>query len=169
MTAERRLFFALWPPAPVIAAIQRLQTQLGPGRATPVAKLHVTLAFHGLCDQATYQQLLSRAEQVHLPAPRLVFDQLGGPMSSGVTWLGMSQPPAPLVQLAAALASPDLEDRPYVPHITLLRQSQPPPVTAVTPLIWRARQFSLVESGVQGVAGGYRSLASWRLLDSDVR
>lgn len=169
MAAERRLFFALWPPDSVIAAIQRLQKQLGSGRPTPATKLHVTLAFHGRCDQTAYRTLLARAEQVRLPAPALIFDRLGGFAGSGITWLGMSRPPVPLVQLATALAPSDLEDRPYVPHITLLRKSQPPTVTPVTPIVWRARQFSLVESGAQGAAGGYRSLASWRLMAPDVR
>lgn len=169
MAVERRLFFALWPPATVIAAIQRLQMQLGPGRATPVAKLHVTLAFHGRCDQTIYRRLLARAEQIRLPAPRLIFDQLGGPAGSGVTWLTMSQPPLPLIQLAAALGPSGLEERPYMPHITLQRRSQPPPVTSINPIGWQARQFSLVESGAQATPGGYHSLASWRLTGTDVR
>lgn len=161
---RQRLFFALWPPADVaeriVDVIRTLDTT-----GTPVArdKLHVTLAFHGACDAAERAALIARAERVAAAPIDLVFDRLGGFDKPRLIWLGLSHPPASLLDLAGRLRAPGLDQRPYVPHITLQRKADRINAGPIAPMTWRAREFVLVESGAHGVPGTYRTLARWPL------
>ena len=161
---RQRLFFALWPPPDIAEQIAETARALDAG-GTPVArdKLHVTLAFHGACDAAGRDALIARAERAVAPPIDLLFDRLGGFEKPRLIWLGLSDPPSPLLDLAAFLRGPALDPRRFVPHITLLRKAAPISACAVTPLGWRAREFTLVESGAHGAPGTYRILARWPL------
>jgi 2'-5' RNA ligase len=54
--------------------------------------------------------------------------------------------------------------RDYVPHITLLRNAvQAPRLLQLTPIVWHARQFALVESVRDDGGSRYRVLESWAL------
>lgn len=137
---------------------------LFPARA-PVAcnKLHVTLAFHGACDTAGREALIARAERVAAPPIDLVFDRLDGLRKPRIAWLGMSELSTALRELAAFLRGPSLDQRCFVPHITLHRKAEPVLACPVAPIAWQAREFVLAESGANGVPGVYRVLARWPL------
>ncbi|MGN8159514.1 RNA 2',3'-cyclic phosphodiesterase [Salinisphaera sp. SWV1] len=163
-SGSQRLFFALWPPPDAARRIADLGAALDAGGA-PVAcdKLHLTLAFHGNCDAAGREALIARAECVSAAPIDLVFDRLDSFSKPRLIWLGPSDPPQALIDLAAFLRGPGLDRRRFVPHITLQRKAAPIAARPVAPIAWRAREFVLAESGAHGVAGAYRVLARWPL------
>ncbi|MGB7755066.1 MAG: RNA 2',3'-cyclic phosphodiesterase [Salinisphaera sp.] len=161
---RQRLFFALWPPPDIAERIADTARALETN-GMPVAcdKLHVTLAFHGACSVADRDALIARAERAVAPPIDLVFDRLGGFEKPRLIWLGMSDPPQALYDLAAFLRGPALDARRFVPHITLQRKAAPISACALAPIGWRAREFVLAESGANGAPGSYRILARWPL------
>lgn len=162
--SQQRLFFALWPPRPLAERmIDIARTLFASGAPVAHDKLHVTLAFHGACDAVAREALIARAEQVTVPPIDLVFDRLDGFRKPRIAWLGMADPPAGLLDLAALLRETELERRRYIPHITLQRKTSPIAACPVAPIAWRAREFVLAESGANGVPGAYRVLARWPL------
>jgi 2'-5' RNA ligase len=59
------------------------------------------------------------------------------------------------------------EERPYVPHVTLLRNARRAPArNTFSPIDWRAREFVLVESVAANGGSGYEVIARWPLRDA---
>ena len=161
MSAGRRLFFALWPDEPEReAVVERFQTSglrdaLG-GRPVPVHNLHLTLVFLGTVPDECFDRLHAAAGQFPRPGRfSLRLDRFGIFAPARVAWLGAEPVPA-AVRLVDALrgvagtAGVPIDERPWCPHVTLLRRIEgraaprlPPPPT---PLDWPVRAFALVES-----------------------
>jgi 2'-5' RNA ligase len=167
------LFFALWPEASVQAALGALsreaQTHSG-GRAIAQENIHLTLFFVGGFDRARIQTLEQAAASAHGEAFSLVLDRLGYWRHNRIVWAGARECPAELAKLAstlsAALAQAGVhgEDRPYVPHVTLLRNAERrPPHTTIQPCSWRVNDFVLMESISAGGGVRYQPLALWPL------
>lgn len=161
---NRRVFFALWPEAPVAAAIDTRIAALEPGgRPVGRTRLHLTLAFHGACDNARIAKLQARAARLSVPRFELVLDRAGCFRRAGVVWLGASRPPAALARLARELADDAVDSPAFRPHITIARKARPFRPTSIAPIPWFVDRFSLVESGSHGAPGAYRRLGSWPL------
>ncbi|HZN27187.1 MAG TPA: RNA 2',3'-cyclic phosphodiesterase [Burkholderiales bacterium] len=171
-----RLFFALWPPPPVQARLAALAHDLRPecgGRAMAQEKIHLTLFFVGPTERARIAGLERAAALAHAKPFSLGIDRIGYFRRSGVVWAGATQCPSELAELAAslraALAQEGFagEERPYVPHMTLLRDAvRKPSKSHVEPCPWHAHDFVLVESlPVQG-AVRYEPRARWPLRQS---
>jgi len=162
-----RIFFALWPPAVVVDAIETRVDALSPGgRRVARERLHLTLAFHGCCSAARLAELKRSVAGVRIPAFELVLDRIGHFRRPGITWLAPEVTPAPLARLAAALAPPSaVTDKPFVfrPHVSITRKAAPRAPATTVPIVWPVRSFSLVASGCEGAPGRYRELAQWRL------
>ncbi len=166
---KHRLFFALWPDDVV-----RMQLACAADHWTrcPVAaaNLHMTLVFLGGCTAEELQCSRTAAAGVVAEGFELTLDCLGGWSRARVQWLGPSGVPAVLpelvVQLQQVLAGCGfaLEQRPYVPHVTLARKVRKPESrSGLEAVHWPVRDFVLVES--VSVRGGveYRVLDRWPL------
>jgi len=187
LSATRRLFFALWPEAAWAAQLSQLAAPLlrvARGRAVPVPNLHLTVCFLGEVEETRLAALRRRAGQVHVPAFELVFQRLEFlPKARVLAATGAAAPPA-ATALAEALASaaadvgltPD--PKPWLPHVTLMRNAGRPSPTDGSAAPWPlfdlrlpVLQFYLAESQRLGSntedasqTMRYARLASWPLV-----
>ena len=167
-----RVFFALWPDDRVRDAFhvhaQGLHRGCG-GRAMRRENLHLTLVFVGDVAVGRLDELKSVASAISGTTFELMLDQLGYWRHNRIVWASPRTVPAALRELVGSLegrlkqAGFEFDQRPYVPHITLLRDARAPGVPAPLHLDWPVGDFVLVESaqGPRGVE--YRVLARWKL------
>jgi len=167
-----RLFFALWPDEDVTRQLARLACQLNlesPGRRVEPKNYHVTLAFVGeVADlKLAVLQQIGRSMQ----APRFSFacDSLEfWRKSQAVVATAQVAPPALLdfwKRLNHAIGLPCERLR---AHVTLARKvSQAPVLQAMSPIAWRATNFSLIRSDTGGAASAYTVVETWPLLDEN--
>ena len=146
MSEPQRLFFAIDLPAEIREQIIHWRaTHFPPEAGRPVAadNLHLTLAFLGEVSAEKEKALSLLAGRIRQPGFTLTLDDAGQWLRSRVVWLGMRQPPRGLIQLANMLRSQAARsgcfqsNRPFHPHITLLRDASeavtippPDPITA---------------------------------------
>lgn len=174
MAAEtERLFFAMQPSLTARETLHRHAADIGVGRPTPVAGIHLTLCFLGSCNPAQQQ----RAELVGSRLrPRTTTIRTG----SLEYWVGaravalLAQPldntlvefHAELMQ-ALADAGFAADRRPFHPHLTLLRKVTPAPTLPLIPSQQLPLQgFGLFRSrpGAQGSI--YEQLHQWLPTDN---
>lgn len=159
-----RLFFALWPDPPLRAALAGIAAALRGscgGRPPPARNLHLTLAFLGDVPPSRLPELVELAAGIPLRPFRLTLDRIGWWPRQRLAWAGAQDCPAALEALAGMLAAElhaagfRSERRPFVPHVTLLRDAQrAPPQTVAELPPWKVTQFVLASSepSVRGVA-----------------
>ncbi|BCK86483.1 RNA 2',3'-cyclic phosphodiesterase [Sideroxyarcus emersonii] len=160
---KRRLFFALWPGAAERAALAAWQPplrELCGGRIMRPDTLHLTLVFLGEVAEHRLQAACLAAQEADFRR----FDlQLATAHYWGHNHIVYATPaavPAALAALAGGLEHGlrrhgfHFEQRPYKPHVTLLRNAKRsdadlPPMPAVR---WPVHDFVLVQSlsGAQG-------------------
>jgi 2'-5' RNA ligase len=173
---ERRLFFALWPPAAVQRQLadQARRATAGKGRVPPPSNIHLTLAFAGAVDAPTEACLWQRAEAVTVPPFRLALDHRGYWARKRLLWVGPSDPPEALLALGRQLrqALPDCglaaPHRDFTPHVTLARKA-PRPRTAgppAEPPAWRVASFALVASQRRAHGAEYSQVGVWPLTET---
>lgn len=166
MPATLRLFFALWPDEGTRGALERLSEAMHRacgGRRVSADKLHATLAFLGAQPAARVPELISAASAVGAPAFELVLDEARYWKHNRIGWTGASRVPE-AVEVLSRLLREELSARgfafdpkPFVPHVTLVRDaSRPQELPAFTPIRWPVQSFSLVHSS----GGRYSVLAS---------
>lgn len=170
-----RLFFAAWPAPEIQQALGNLAHDLQPGcggRAVPTCNIHLTLAFLGDVARGRLARIESLAAAVAAPRFELTIDRVQYWRHNRILWAGAAQcPPATLAlvgQLEAGLAAEGfrVERRPYVPHITLLRDARTAPRAAtVPPVAWPIPRFALVESAPRDRGRIYEVLQEWPLAD----
>lgn len=178
--AVRRLFFALWPPSPVVESLVRIARDYAGkfgGRATDKRTIHLTLAFLGDVPASGVPALVEAVHRISLPPFELSIDRLGGWAHNRLMWAGTTQVPDGLSALAEGLRACaqnlgyPLEHRPYTPHITLVRKlpsfSPEAPLPAIEPMRWSCDAFSLIDSRPGDPVARYRSLADFRLQPND--
>lgn len=175
-----RLFFALDATAqakPLLAIQQQLLRDVGHpesnSKPSPVSaeNLHLTLLFLGNQPMSQIPRLSQQAgrvvEALATTPFSLQLDHLGLFPKAKVAWIAPSQPPEPLLQLEAQLRRAvaalgiSVEERPYRPHVTLLRKATSFPSSTVTPLTLQARALHLYESRSTPDGVRYIQLASW--------
>ena len=172
-SATLRLFFALWPDDAVRASLAALTARLAAecdGRPTAAANLHATLAFLGNVPEERVVEFTTLAENVRAAPFDLVLDTVGYWRHNRIVWVGAGQSPEPLAPLAQRLKSGlealpwPVDDRPYFPHVTLLRDARRGPALRTTPLLlWRVSDFALVSSTQQSGGVQYTPLRRWLL------
>ncbi|SCK13071.1 RNA 2',3'-cyclic phosphodiesterase [Vogesella sp. LIG4] len=166
-----RLFFAILPGrhlAGTLHGLARPLTRRCRGRLVPQGSLHLTLAFLGEVAPQRLDELRRIGSQLpHAAGAPWQLDQVGS-WHGGIVWAGASQPCPALDELAAALRSAlaaagfGLEQRAYLPHVTLLRHArQLLPTHAITPLAYPLRRISLMASTLTPQGAHYRELAHW--------
>ncbi len=163
-----RLFFAVpCPPDQATAIAAWRDRQRLDGRAVAPENLHLTLAFLGAQPAERLQALRQMADGIECEAFELTLDHLIT-LGQGFVCLAPTAAPPALLQLAAQLAERlsalgiVLDSRPYLPHLTLMRQN-PTQAQAAATFSWRVERFVLYQSQntVDGVR--YQELGSWPL------
>ena len=172
-----RLFFGLeTDPATALALADWRDRELAcDGRPVPVANFHITLAFVGELADSALETLCLAVDDWHggtgIAAGSLAIDQAGYWHKPGIFWVGPSQWPQPLDDLAGKLrrlssnAGARRDRKRFQPHITLFRGCRlPPPAACQPPALELAyHHFALFESR-QGRSGvSYHPLREWEL------
>jgi 2'-5' RNA ligase len=171
--ATARLFFAAWPAPEVQEALGKLALELKPGcggRAIPARNIHLTLVFLGDVERASLPRIEALARAVVASRFDLNVDRIQYWRHNRIVWAGVTRcPPAALAlveQLEAGVADAGMrvERRPYVPHVTLLRDALRSPADAAVPAIaWPVDRFALVESVQRDRGRVYEPLREWPL------
>ena len=140
MAAETvRLFFAMQPGLTARETLHRHAEDIGVGRPTPVANIHLTLCFLGSCNPAQQQRaglvgsrLRPRTTAVHTGsleywAGARAVVLLAEPLDDALVEFH--------AELSQALADAGFsaDRRPFRPHLTLLRKVSPAPTLPVIP------------------------------------
>ena len=168
-----RLFYALWPDTAVqrsLAAWGRDCHRVCGGRVVAAEMLHVTVAFLGEVADDGYATLLEIGGSLGSAGFELVFDRVAFWRHSGIVYASPSRIPEPLAALALVLserlagAGLRIEERPFAPHVTLLRNARRSPRDiGFAPVIWQAQALSLIETLRQDGKHAYRVRESWTL------
>jgi 2'-5' RNA ligase len=154
--AERlRLFFALWPDPPARAALaawaRGAETVCG-GRLMRAQNLHFTLAFLGDVAAVRLDELIAAAGDVPAADVHIDVDQVDYWRHNRIVWAGTRAVPQGLAALVAALraaldrAGFRYDAKPFVPHVTLLRDARPAPLPPFPCVQWHSPAFVLVRS-----------------------
>ena len=168
----QRLFFALWPDEGVRARIEKAAVQLliREGRRVPRDNLHITLVFLGSVAESSRRCVDGVADGIQASPFSLSLDQIGYWPRPRVVWLGTSSIPDKLARLEATLRQGiaqcgiEVENRLYVPHMTLLRKvSRAARFGPLDPIEWRVDHFVLMESETNADGAVYRVLKQWAL------
>jgi 2'-5' RNA ligase len=168
----RRLFFALWPEAPVRTALDSAAQAITGKRIRriPAHNLHLTLAFAGTVPASVQSCLEAQADRLRLPGFELCIDTVGHFPRPRIQWLGPSRIPPALRELAGALhrvltqcgLEPDA--RAFQAHISIARKvSRALPVRPFGPVHWSIGSFWLVESVTAATGVRYFPLRAWTL------
>lgn len=172
---RQRLFLALWPEEGVRRRLTEVRDRAAAAhRGRPVERdnLHITLLFLGASDGRQRACAEEAAGRIAVPSFTLVLERTGYWSRPRVFWVGSDHTPEPLTALIAALHRDlaecgfALDERPFRPHLTLLRKV--PPRQRFEPLLdepiqWAVTQFHLVESATRPQGAEYRIIGSWPL------
>ena len=129
----------------------------------------MTLAFLGDTQASRLDALLQLAATIVSQPFTLVLNRPGCWQHNRVGWLGLNATPPALKQLVADLRRVlqadefPVDEQPYVPHVTLLRNTRCSGSQPCRGVSWHASSFVLLASRAGGV-GGYDVLGEWQLL-----
>lgn len=168
-----RLFFAVWPAPEVQRALGEIargaRSECG-GRAVPAGNIHLTLAFLGDLPRGRITELETLASTVRGHRFDLTVNRLEYWRHNRVLWAGVRTCPEALQALVArlqdALGGTEIrvDRRPYVPHVTLLRDARRAPKNDACPdVAWPVEDFALMESAPRDRGRTYQVLRSWAL------
>lgn len=139
------------------------------GRRTRDDSIHLTLAFVGAVDIERLPELAAPPSS-HWKAFELTLDRCGCWPHNRIGWIAPSSVPAPMQAMVAAMqawlrgAGFALEERPWRPHVTLVRKAQCVPLAAcAAPIAWHAQDFVLVRSLPESEGARYRIMGRWPL------
>lgn len=165
-----RCFVALWPDADVRARIDEIaaeaRSRLGAGRRVPAANLHMTVAFIGTLDEARARNVAAILAAAEFQPFDWLLDHVGHFARARVVWAG-----GPLSPALAALAADvrlgldrlgiDYDRKPFVPHVTLLRDAAGAAADGPLPdpVAWRLLRPVLLSTEFTGGRPGYRPVA----------
>lgn len=132
--------------------------------------LHMTLAFIGAVSPSRLAALQDIAGKISGEPFDMQLDRLGCWPHNRIFWIGCSNTPSRQCRLFAAIveglavAGFALDKRPFVQHVTLVRNArcdnQP---ELERPIPWHVSEFVLAESFLQASGAGYRVLNRWPL------
>lgn len=130
--------------------------------------LHLTLAFLGEVSEARVAAARRVADAVAAASFDLPLDRLGYWKRNRILWAGGVSPPLTLLVnnlndglRAAGFA---LDARPFVAHMTLLRDARCNEVPMLAePVAWPVAEFALVESKPSNEGASYETIGRWPL------
>lgn len=172
-----RVFFGLeLDPTTAMHVADWRDRQLSPvGTPVPLANFHITLAFLGALENPALERLcLSVDDWLAGRATcgaTLQLDRTGYLQTPGIYWLGPTDWPAHLTQLAQKLNSlggavgAKRDRNPFLPHISLFRRcAVAPPAPAYPPAIAMAyERVTLFESRRGKRSSSYHVVQDWQL------
>jgi 2'-5' RNA ligase len=167
-----KLFFALWPGDEVRRAMWQTGGKLYEvwnGRRMKPDTLHMTLVFLGDTPVARVDELKAVASRMQGHRFDLVYRQAACWRHNKVGFLSPEDTPPALVQLVYGLeesleaAGFTFDQRPYKPHVTLLRNTRCTTQVAFEPIRWRPEEFVLVASNTTDHGPTYQLLGRWKL------
>jgi 2'-5' RNA ligase len=141
------------------------------GRRMKPDTLHMTLVFLGDISSSHVEDLRQLADDIEARQFRLEFRQAACWRHNKVGFLSPVETPTELEQLVYGLedsleaAGISFDQRPYKPHVTLLRNTRCTTQVAFTPLIWTPDEFVLVASSNTDHGPIYQLLGRWKLQD----
>lgn len=165
-----RVFFALWPDdaeRAALAAWQPVLHELCGGRSMRADILHATLVFLGDVVLHRLEALQLAAQEVEGAPFDLAFEAAHYWGHNHIVFAAPRTVPQQLAQLVQALERGlkkhrfYFDQRPYKPHITLLRHAQwsDVPLPEMQRVVWRVRDFALAQSAPDEEGANYRVLA----------
>lgn len=173
-----RAFFALKPSPEICLAIDHWRSQNWPllNKPVPIVNFHLTLAFLGEIDERQLEYLEDAVADVYSGCVELNLDTLGYWHKSALLWLGPTQTPPELADLAGQLVQlgkscgQKMDKRAYHSHLTLARKvTSPPPAAMIEPAFTCLfEEFALYESDTRPTGAQYREVVSWPLIASPV-
>jgi len=167
-----RYFLALWPDDQTREKLAAVADRLAPdsGRRVRTQNLHITLAFLGHVAQEVVEELCAGCAQIKTRAFSLNLDHIGWWKRPRVLWLAADAIPDDLQDLslqANALVQAcgiKLDDRPYQPHLTLMRKvPERPRGVRFDPIYWNISDFCLVKSNTLPGGAEYCIVSTWPL------
>ena len=168
-----RVFFAAWPAPEVQRALgdiaRRAQRECG-GRAVPAGNIHLTLLFLGDVPRDRIARIEAVGSAVASPGFTLQIERLEHWRHNRILWAGVEECPQALQALVDRLRQPaatagfQVDSRPYVPHVTLLRDARRAPADGRFAAIrWPVAELALVESAQRGRGRVYEVVRTWPL------
>lgn len=172
--AVRRLFFALWPDSGLQKDLWRLgqrMQQAFDGRIVKAENIHLTLAFLGSVPVERVDELRTIGESISVDRFRLDLTQIGCWKRSAVGWVAPEHVPTLLEALVSELCQRlqgvgfPVDDRPFAPHVTLLRKAKCNTLAAHpdAQLVWRVDRFLLMQSETRQTGPIYTQIGAWGL------
>jgi 2'-5' RNA ligase len=171
-----RLFFAIWPDKETRMQLGRLTGRLASvceGRKTKTENIHLTLVFVGEVNASQMAALYKTADEIKdcgMRAFDLPIERICMWKRKNIVYAEISEIPQPLIDLVEALQSRlslagfSLEERPYKPHITLMRNASCKTLPELAePMVWRAREWVLVKSDRTSDSSVYTPIGRWSL------
>lgn len=165
-----RYFLAVWPDEPVRARLAEWSEAIQAGssaRRIPLSKLHATLVFLGTLGPAELQAVRSVAADTSWPGASLTLDRIGYWQRSRIVWAGSRDGSVALSGLADQLRDRlrrlgfRVEDRSFLPHVTLYRNARRRPRWRRRVIEWRIQEFCLVQSRRTPDGSEYEVLERW--------
>lgn len=161
---QQRLFIALWPSAPVACDLGRLTSALHDecgGRKIIQQNQHITVIFLGSVAIGCSADVQAALRAAAGPAFELQLDVIEYRRRGGMLWARATQVPDELDTLVRALRTTlgelgfKMEDRPFVPHVTLLRDACKPAQPHAIRASWRVQELTLVRSHLEHTGARY--------------
>ena len=130
--------------------------------------LHVTLAFLGEIPEGRVADACKVADDVAAGPFDLTLDRLGYWQHNRILWAGGVSPRLTFLadELGKGLRAADfaLDVRPFVAHLTLLRDARCETAPTLSkPIEWPAREFVLAESRLSREGARYEIVGRWPL------
>ena len=165
---KRRLFIALLPDRKTIDRLVALQDSVK-GRKSPLENLHLTLLFLGGQPPERIAELCGFLKTLAFRPFDLTVDRMGFFSRLKICWAGSTKTPPELTELHQAICTYLNDDpsmaaevgRPFRPHITLARKSEPAGSPIEEPFTWHVDRLALMESIIsteRGKSSTYRVL-----------
>lgn len=165
----RRLFFALWPDDATRDALRRATraaVRRSGGKPVPPANFHITLAFLGNVPDERVDAIAAAARDVAFVPAHITLDRFGCFPAPRVFWIGASETPPALRDLAAGIwggmeaLGLTRDTKPFHIHLTLARKVREAPEVDPPPLVsWTVPEFVLAESETDPAGARYHVLA----------
>jgi 2'-5' RNA ligase len=165
----------LWPDPAARAALAELagalQKQCG-GKPVQERNIHLTLVFLGAVHEDRVSSLQQMAAAIRGLPIEFILDTAEYWRRNRLVCAGARHCPQALRDLHARLdegaggLGMQTEARDFVPHITLLRKAERPPVQqAFGGIAWHASDFVLVSSVLSRAGATYETIGRWVLSD----
>jgi 2'-5' RNA ligase len=174
VTGGARLFFAAWPAPEIQSTLENIarimQRECG-GRVIVARNIHLTLAFLGDVGRERMPRIEAIAAAISAPRCELAVNRVEYWRHNRILWAGVERCPEALQSLVGQLEQAfsaegfRFDKRPYVPHVTLVRNARhAPSETAIPDIAWPVTHYALMESVQRGRGRIYEVLREWPLV-----